>query len=38
MRGNYRLITTAAFTVRRICIKARPTHREYERKEWMKSV
>ena len=34
--GNYRLITRVSYPVQRIYIKALLTHREYERKEWMK--
>jgi len=36
MGGNYRLITTVAYQVQRIYVKALLTHREYERKEWKK--
>ena len=36
MGGNYRLIATAAYHAQRIYVKALLTHREYERKEWMK--
>lgn len=34
--GNYRLITRVSYRVQRIFVKALLTHREYERKEWMK--
>jgi len=36
MGGNYRLITRVAYPVQRIYVKALLTHRQYERKEWMK--
>ena len=38
MGGNYRLIATVAYQVQRMYVKALLTHREYERKEWMKWV
>ncbi|SPE33240.1 conserved hypothetical protein [Candidatus Sulfopaludibacter sp. SbA6] len=34
--GNYRLITTVDYPTQRLFIKALMTHREYERKEWLK--
>ena len=34
--GNYRLIVRVTYPGQRIYIKALLTHREYDRKEWMK--
>lgn len=34
--GNYRLITTVNYSRQTIFIKALLTHKEYNRKEWMK--
>jgi len=34
--GNYRLITAPIYKRQRIYVKALLTHREYDRKEWMK--
>ena len=34
--GNYRLITTVNYTWQTIFVKALLTHKEYDRKEWMK--
>lgn len=34
--GNYRLITAPVYSRQRIYLKALLTHREYDRKEWMK--
>jgi mRNA interferase HigB len=34
--GNYRLIVRVTYTGQRIYVKALMTHREYDRKEWMK--
>lgn len=36
MGNRYRLITHVNYAVQRIYVKALMTHREYERKEWMK--
>ena len=36
--GRYRLITTAVYRKHRIYVKSLLTHREYDRKEWMKWV
>ena len=36
MGDNYRLITTVDYQSQRIYVKHLLTHREYERKEWMK--
>jgi mRNA interferase HigB len=36
--GNYRLIVRVTYPGQRIYIKALLTHREYDRKEWMKWV
>lgn len=38
MGGNYRLITRAAYAGQRIYVKALLTHKEYDRKGWMKWV
>jgi len=34
--GNYRLIVRITYSGQRIYVKALMTHREYDRKEWMK--
>ena len=34
--GSYRLITTVNYSRQTIFVKALLTHREYDRKEWMK--
>jgi mRNA-degrading endonuclease HigB of HigAB toxin-antitoxin module len=34
--GNYRIITTVTYSRQSMHVKALLTHREYERKEWMK--
>lgn len=36
MGGNYRLIAAVNYRTQRIYVKGLLTHREYERKEWMK--
>ena len=35
-RNRYRLIVTVFFPTREIYVKALLTHKEYDRKEWMK--
>ncbi|MBZ5619432.1 MAG: type II toxin-antitoxin system HigB family toxin [Acidobacteriia bacterium] len=34
--NDYRLITTVDCPTKRIFVKALPSHKEYDRKEWMK--
>lgn len=34
--GNFRLITKVDYPTQRVFVKALLTHREYDRKEWMK--
>ena len=36
LHNDLRLITVAAFPYQRLFVKALLTHREYDRKEWMK--
>ncbi|MBZ5728521.1 MAG: type II toxin-antitoxin system HigB family toxin [Acidobacteriia bacterium] len=36
--GHYRLITTVNYSRQKIFVKALLTHKEYDRKEWMKWV
>lgn len=38
MGGSYRLIARVNYPARRLYVKALLTHREYDRKEWMKWV
>jgi len=34
--GRYRLIATVVYRKQKLYVKALPTHKEYDRKEWMK--